>query len=502
MSMFKKIVKGGAFRSVANLLTMGVSFLLLPVIVNSLGNELYGFWVIIASIGGYYGALDLGLSSAVIRFVSKDLDNEEKTVTYLTTSFYIFSALGILVLAIAILVSNHISLFDGLIEGSNSLNNVIIIAGISSAIGFIARTPLGHLTAHLHYDKISIIQSLVSIFRAASIYIILTSGGDIHDLAYTILFWACIETIVLLSVSINYSATNYLNFNNFSLLTVKELLSYAKYTFIAQLSDLFRNNTIPLVIASKVDVVSVTSYAIAQRVWNMVGGLCSSMLSVFTPVFSQLDGTGRARDIEQMYWKSMKCTIYIGVFLSFLVLIQLDIFLNVWLGKANGNKVYPIALALSISTICSVVQMPTLNLLYGLSKNKYYAYSNLVQGLLVIGFAWFYATELGVLGVAIATSVIGMLIKMLVQSKFAIDALKVSTYSYFRQITCYLLCPCLFGIVLLIVSRFITVQSWISIFSFSLLSLLSYMLFTYTFYLNEKEKRIIKMLIRRGENLA
>lgn len=190
-------------------------------------------------------------------------------------------------------------------------------------------------------------------------------------------------------------------------------------------------------------------------------------------------------------------------FSIFLVLIQLDVFLNAWLGKSNGNNVYPIALALSISTICSVVQMPTLNLLYGLSKNKYYAYSNLLQGVLVIGFSWFYAADVGVLGVAIAISVIGVFIKMIIQSKFAIDALKISTYSYFRKIIYYLSCPCLFGIVLLIVSNFIKIQGWISIFGFSLISLLIYVPFIYAFYLTAQEKYMIKkLLIKKGENLA
>src|SRR5215831_6498408 len=48
-----------------------IAFFLSPFIVHHLGNLAYGVWVIIASLVSYMSLLDLGLQSAVTRFVSQ-----------------------------------------------------------------------------------------------------------------------------------------------------------------------------------------------------------------------------------------------------------------------------------------------------------------------------------------------------------------------------------------------------------------------------------------------
>ncbi len=42
-----------------------VAFFLTPFVVNSLGSTAYGIWVLLMSLTGYYGLLDLGVSAAL-----------------------------------------------------------------------------------------------------------------------------------------------------------------------------------------------------------------------------------------------------------------------------------------------------------------------------------------------------------------------------------------------------------------------------------------------------
>ena len=50
---------------------LGITFLLTPVIVRSLGNYDYGIWEIIGSVLGYMGMLDLGLQPTISRFAAR-----------------------------------------------------------------------------------------------------------------------------------------------------------------------------------------------------------------------------------------------------------------------------------------------------------------------------------------------------------------------------------------------------------------------------------------------
>ena len=52
---------------------LGVSFVMMPFVLRTLGDHDYGLWVIAASFESYYYFLDLGLNLAASRYVSARL---------------------------------------------------------------------------------------------------------------------------------------------------------------------------------------------------------------------------------------------------------------------------------------------------------------------------------------------------------------------------------------------------------------------------------------------
>src|SRR3954469_14718753 len=53
------------------LFSAAVNFVVSPIVVRSLGETQYGAWVLLISMVGYLGLLDLGVRSAVTRYVAK-----------------------------------------------------------------------------------------------------------------------------------------------------------------------------------------------------------------------------------------------------------------------------------------------------------------------------------------------------------------------------------------------------------------------------------------------
>jgi len=77
---------------------LGLTFVLTPLIVRSLGNYDYGIWQIVVSFIGYMGILDLGLRPTVSRFVAKyssTKDNEKIQITY-STALLLLGVTGII----------------------------------------------------------------------------------------------------------------------------------------------------------------------------------------------------------------------------------------------------------------------------------------------------------------------------------------------------------------------------------------------------------------------
>src|SRR5690242_1045357 len=80
-----------------------VNFFLSPIVVHKLGDAAYGAWALLVALAGYLGLLDLGVRSAVTRFVAKlqaSADHEEAS-RIASAALAIFSIAGVVAISIA-----------------------------------------------------------------------------------------------------------------------------------------------------------------------------------------------------------------------------------------------------------------------------------------------------------------------------------------------------------------------------------------------------------------
>src|ERR1700688_3717326 len=99
-SVEQRLALGSTLRVVSLVATALLSLVMMPFVVRSLGDRMYGMWSLVATLVGYYGLLDLGLSAAVSRYLAAALGvgDEDQCNRVFNTSLRIFSALGGVVL--------------------------------------------------------------------------------------------------------------------------------------------------------------------------------------------------------------------------------------------------------------------------------------------------------------------------------------------------------------------------------------------------------------------
>ena len=59
-------------------LNIVIAFFLTPYVINTIGTRGYGIWVVVLSIVGYYGLLDLGVRSAILRYVALNVGKGDR----------------------------------------------------------------------------------------------------------------------------------------------------------------------------------------------------------------------------------------------------------------------------------------------------------------------------------------------------------------------------------------------------------------------------------------
>jgi O-antigen/teichoic acid export membrane protein len=117
---------------------MAIGFFLAPFIVHRLGSSLYGVWVLAMSSVNYLGLLDLGMRSAVLRFVSKGYTAGDHAAASeaLSAALWVRLQVSLLVLVLSAGLAAAFPVLFKLDPGlATSSRIAVMLIGTSTAVG-------------------------------------------------------------------------------------------------------------------------------------------------------------------------------------------------------------------------------------------------------------------------------------------------------------------------------------------------------------------------------
>src|SRR5215510_9108902 len=131
--------------------TLIVAFTLLPVILHSLGQEQYGLWLLITSMTGYLGLMNLGIPMASVHFIAKydaqkDYENVNAIVANSLVLYLIIASASLLIGSGLLLVFERIYTVPPSICAATRIAFAIILVNI--ALGFLGLVPQAVLQAY------------------------------------------------------------------------------------------------------------------------------------------------------------------------------------------------------------------------------------------------------------------------------------------------------------------------------------------------------------------
>ena len=171
-SKSKLLAKSSALRISLFITNIVIAFLLMPFIIHFLGDRMYGLWVVVGSVLGYYWLVDFGISTAVERGISRAVgkkDNYEINIV-VNTGLFLYSLGGLTILLISAIVAYAMPYFINNISDVIIFRQVFIILGLSFAFNFPMRVFSGILRSFLRFDMVNIANFGLVILRASLIY--------------------------------------------------------------------------------------------------------------------------------------------------------------------------------------------------------------------------------------------------------------------------------------------------------------------------------------------
>lgn len=429
------LAMGSAVRIAEFLASAVIAFVLTPFLIHRLGENNYGLWVLIFSFLGYYGIMDLGLGSAVQRYVSRAAGANEKDEinTVVNTSIVIFTVIGALLVVFSFCAAFFLPFIIKNITEVNVFRFSIIIIGFTMAFLFPLSVFLGILNAHLRYDLTSSVGLAILVIKTSLIVFLLNRGfGVIALVAITAGTELCRFILFYIFTKRLYKEIT-VAMRLFNPKAVKKLFNYSKYTFITRAADQLRFNVGNLIIAIFLGFASVTLFSIASKLIRNFLLFMSSALEVTMPVFSLYEGRSDYESIREKYFFFMKISAYLSLLIGGLLIIfgrQLIIF---WVGK-DYAAAYTLLLILLVPFVFDVMQIPGNTALYGISKHGYYALTNSIEGVCNLLLTLILVKPYGIYGVALGTAIPMLIMKIAVQPVYICKLLGIGFRKFYLQL--------------------------------------------------------------------
>ena len=405
-SKAKKLVRSSIIGQVSFVLRVSISLFMTPFMLSHLGDHNYGLWILVASFSSFYGLLDLGLVTAVQRYLSQALgrnDENEANIVF-NTSLFVFSLIGVISLLFVVCVAFLAHLFVKNASDILLFQKIVLLMGVGLALNFPMRSFWAIFPSKLRWD-ISINLDILNVFVKTVLIIVFFKKGyglwalaiinfaaDLMNNALNVFF--SLRILPCIKISIKY----------FKKERVKKFLSYSIFSFISKVSGIIKFSIDTFVVSAFVGLHAVAIYSITIRLLKYFIQIISRSTGLMTPLFSVYESTNNYDAIRKYFLFVIKISSIISLLIGGLLVILGQSFIQLWVGE-KYLQAYRLILILVIPFSVSLMQLPLKQLLYGISKHKFLSIAQIIEAICNLILSLILVRFWGLKGVALGTAI-------------------------------------------------------------------------------------------------
>jgi O-antigen/teichoic acid export membrane protein len=384
-----------------------VPFFLTPFVVRSLGPAAYGVWILSVSTVSYLNLLDLGMRSAIIRFVSRAQARQETSEIKSTVGAALWFRV-LLSSVVALLSALLAVLFPHLFKVPAELEHAAQVTVLLCALGVAATLisgVFGAVLAAIHrFDLLSTVSMCQTLARAAGVLVILSSGRGLVSLAIWEIAVISLAGCATIVIAIRTFPDCRVRLTRPNMAALRGLWSYSFITFIWIIANQVIISTDNLVVGAFVSVGLVSFYSIGSSLLSYSGQLTSALSTTFTPMASGMEANGHFDKVRELLLRGTQSTLAIALPVCVALLFRGRTFIGLWMGpsymEVSGNVLH----ILMISQYFAIGSSTAGSIMMAISKHKPVAYAALIEAILNLGATLLVVRSTGIYGVAWATA--------------------------------------------------------------------------------------------------
>ena len=372
--------KNSVWLAAQYIVTIAGAFVTLKLNIDHFGKEIFGTWLIFASLWGVGSIMDLGFATAIVKYIAeaKRAEDNGKINSLISTGTILFLLIGIVLVFLGIVVGQLFYLNNNNLSLGGTAQatfKIFYLLGVNFFIYYnylFLKSILEGLSDFVLSSKIVITSKLVLLFL---VILITYFNADIIFLAYAFILTSTIQLIInLLAIRFKYPLIHF-TFSKTSIALIKKLF---KFSVSVQFSNIFFALIDPIIkyiIGSYAQVSIVPLYEVGRRFSTAISGLYFTSFRTILPKTSVLIGKKEYKEyLENEGLTNMKLGIlYSGVafgigtlFISLLIIFWFQlpeailIFLILSIPEAINNfgyTLYNFVLGIGKASLVAIIQL-------------------------------------------------------------------------------------------------------------------------------------------------
>lgn len=403
-----ELLKSIASNWVISVVTIVVTYVLMPFTIHQIGEAQYGTWMLITSMTGYLLLLTLGVPMASVRYMAQyaatQKHKELNAAIASTAGMYV--ALGVIAFLIGCaLLAIFESTYDipPAFRGEARLGFFLVILYVSA--GFIGQLPYSIMAAHHDFVRRNAVQLAGLMLRLALTIILLKIAPTIVYLAVVLITVLVFEFVAMWAIVKRRYPEVRLKVKDFDSKELRLILSFSLFVLLLSAGDRMMFQSDALVIGAFLRVSEIPYYTVANSLGLYLIEFVIAIAAVVMPTATKLQAQGKQEELREVFLKWSKIAFSLALLAGLFLLIFGPRFLAWWIGPSFER---PAGRVLQILIVGVVLFLPArgvaLPMLMGLGKPKRPTVAFIISGALNIVISVALIKSMGLAGVALGTT--------------------------------------------------------------------------------------------------
>ncbi|CAN5682587.1 oligosaccharide flippase family protein [soil metagenome] len=428
--MRRRLAGGAAANALGRAALLVITFLLTPYILGHVGPSGYGLWILVGSVVAYGDLLDLGIGSAVIKYVAefRARGDPNSAKGLLATALWLYLALGLLMVLASIVLALVITDLIGIEpDQAPTARVLVILMGVNVGVTIAAAPAMSVLGGLQRFDLHNAVKTGGAIVWALGTVVVLDAGWGIVGMVALTIPVTLLSRVVSLRLIRRVAPDLPFGYSGASTAVARKILGFSVAVFATQLSRLLQNRSDEIIVGIYLTVAAVTPYALARRLSEVTHLLTAEVVRGALPAASELDAGSDTRRLQLLYVVGTRVTIAISLPLAAIVIMLGREILQAWVGPGYESAV-PLIVILTIAAVLMTSQWPLGSILQGINRFRVMAAVSVTSGFANLILSIALVQQMGTIGVALGTLIPTVAVVILFCIPYGMWVLKVSLW--------------------------------------------------------------------------